>query len=244
MLTGKLKGKWFIAGFTLFLVSLLVYVYYTYSSARSEIMHAVDERLLNAATSVKHILGQSYHDRISQGYDIGFSVYQTKSKQLSELAQALDIAYVYSMIMRDNKVYFTSSSYTKDDQENARVTQFLDLYPEATDINRGVFYSTEPVFEQSSDQWGDFKTVFIPFVDKYGTTYITGADITLDDLNKKLQYSVTKAIITACFFFFIAVLVAAIYIYLLKRTLATDASTGFANHIALEYFIKKSNYKG
>ena len=241
MLTGKLKGKWFIAGFTLFLVSLLVYVYYTYSSARSEIMHAVDERLLNAATSVKHILGQSYHDRISQGYDIGFSVYQTKSKQLSELAQALDIAYVYSMIMRDNKVYFTSSSYTKDDQENARVTQFLDLYPEATDINRGAFYSTEPVFEQSSDQWGDFKTVFIPFVDKYGTTYITGADITLDDLNKKLQYSVTKAIITACFFFFIAVLVAAIYIYLLKRTLATDASTGFANHIALEYFIKKSN---
>tara|TARA_Y100000782_G_scaffold34187_1_gene38191 strand:+ start:2142 stop:3734 length:1593 start_codon:yes stop_codon:yes gene_type:complete len=145
------------------------------------------------------------------------------------------------MIMRDNKVYFTSSSYTKDDQENARVTQFLDLYPEATDINRGAFYSTEPVFEQSSDQWGDFKTVFIPFVDKYGTTYITGADITLDDLNKKLQYSVTKAIITACFFFFIAVLVAAIYIYLLKRTLATDASTGFANHIALEYFIKKSN---
>ncbi len=241
MLTGKLKGKWFIAGFTLFLVSLLVYVYYTYSSARSEIMHAVDERLLNAATSVKHILGQSYHDRISQGYDIGFSVYQTKSKQLSELAQALDIAYVYSMIMRDNKVYFTSSSYTKDDQENARVTQFLDLYPEATDINRGAFYSTEPVFEQSSDQWGDFKTVFIPFVDKYGTTYITGADITLDDLNKKLQYSVTKAIITACFFFFIAVLVAAIYIYLLKRTLTTDASTGFANHIALKYFIKKSN---
>ena len=241
MLTGKLKGKWFIAGFTLFLVSLLVYVYYTYSSARSEIMHAVDERLLNAATSVKHILGQSYHDRISQGYDIGFSVYQTKSKQLSELAQALDIAYVYSMIIRDNKVYFTSSSYTKDDQENARVTQFLDLYPEATDINRGAFYSTEPVFEQSSDQWGDFKTVFIPFVDKYGTTYITGADITLDDLNKKLQYSVTKAIITACFFFFIAVLVAAIYIYLLKRTLTTDASTGFANHIALKYFIKKSN---
>ncbi|KPZ58912.1 GGDEF domain-containing protein [Pseudoalteromonas sp. P1-7a] len=241
MLTGKLKGKWFIAGFTLFLVSLLVYVYYTYSSARSEIMRAVDERLLNAATSVKHILGQSYHDRISQGYDIGFSVYQTKSKQLSELAQALDIAYVYSMVMRDNKVYFTSSSYTKDDQENARVTQFLDLYPEATDINKGAFYSTEPVFEQSSDQWGDFKTVFIPFVDKYGTTFITGADITLDDLNKKLQYSVTKAIITACFFFFIAVLVAAIYIYLLKRTLATDASTGFANHIALEYFIKKSH---
>lgn len=241
MLTGKLKGNWFIAGFTLFLISLLVYVYYTYSTARSEIMNAVDERLLNAATSVKHILGQNYHDSINQGFDISFSVYQNKNKQLSELAQALDIAYVYSMIMRNNKVYFTSSSYTKEDQENARVTQFLDLYPEATDINMGAFYSTEPVFEQSSDQWGEFKTVFIPFVDSAGNTYITGADITLDDLNKKLQYSVTKAVITASFFFFIAILVAAIYIYLLKRTIATDSSTGFSNHIALEYFIKKSN---
>ncbi|MFP3831212.1 hypothetical protein, partial [Pseudomonas sp. SIMBA_021] len=43
------------------------------------------------------------------------------------------------------------------------------------------------------------------------------------------------------FFFFIAVLVAAIYVYLLKRSLATDSSTGFENHIALEYLLKKSN---
>ncbi|MEH6731403.1 MAG: GGDEF domain-containing protein [Pseudoalteromonas distincta] len=239
---GRVKVSWIVAGFSLFLISLLTYVYYTYQTTRAEIMQSVDNRLLNAATSVKHILGDDYLSAVNQGDNISFSYYQDKSKQLSEFAQALDIAYVYSMILKDGKVLFSSSSYTQDDQNNGKVTQFLDLYPEATDANISAFYSTEPVFEISSDQWGHFKTIFIPYVDPInGNTYLTGADITIYDLNEKLKESVSKAAAMASFFFFIAILVAAIYIYLLKRSLATDSSTGFSNHIALEYFIKKSN---
>ena len=239
---GRVKVSWIVAGFSLFLISLLTYVYYTYQTTRAEIMQSVDNRLLNAATSVKHILGENYLSAVNQGDNISFSYYQNKSKQLSEFAQALDIAYVYSMILKDGKVLFSSSSYTQDDQNNGKVTQFLDLYPEATDANISAFYSTEPVFEISSDQWGHFKTIFIPYVDPInGNTYLTGADITIYNLNEQLKESVSKAAAMASFFFFIAILVAAIYIYLLKRSLATDSSTGFSNHIALEYFIKKSN---
>jgi len=239
---GRVKASWIVAGFSLFLISLLTYVYYTYQTTRAEIMQSVDNRLLNAATSVKHILGENYLSAVNQGDNISFSYYQNKSKQLSEFAQALDIAYVYSMILKDGKVLFSASSYTQDDQNNGKVTQFLDLYPEATDTNLSAFYSTEPVFEISSDQWGHFKTIFIPYVDPInGNTYLTGADITIYNLNEKLKESVSKAAAMASFFFFIAILVAAIYIYLLKRSLATDSSTGFSNHIALESFIKKSN---
>ncbi|MBH0027831.1 GGDEF domain-containing protein [Pseudoalteromonas sp. SWN29] len=239
---GRVKVSWIVAGFSLFLISLLTYVYYTYQTTRAEIMQSVDNRLLNAATSVKHILGEDYLSAVNQGDNISFSYYQNKSKQLSEFAQALDIAYVYSMILKDGKVLFSSSSYTQDDQNNGKVTQFLDLYPEATDANLSAFYSTEPVFEISSDQWGHFKTIFIPYVDpNNGNTYLTGADITIYNLNQQLKESVSKAAAMASFFFFIAILVAAIYIYLLKRSLATDSSTGFSNHIALEYYIKKSN---
>ncbi|MBH0022231.1 GGDEF domain-containing protein [Pseudoalteromonas sp. SWXJ133] len=242
MSEGRVKASWIVAGFSLFLISLLTYVYYTYQTTRAEIMQSVDNRLLNAATSVKHILGENYLSAVNQGDNISFSYYQNKSKQLSEFAQALDIAYVYSMILKDGKVLFSASSYTQDDQNNGKVTQFLDLYPEATDTNLSAFYSTEPVFEISSDQWGHFKTIFIPYVDPInGNTYLTGADITIYNLNEKLKESVSKAAAMASFFFFIAILVAAIYIYLLKRSLATDSSTGFSNHIALEYFIKKSN---
>ena len=203
-------------------------------------MQQVDTRLLNAAVSVRHILGDDYHDNISSGLPIVRSTYFAKSRQLSEFANALDIAYVYSMVLKENNVHFSASSYTQDDQNTGKVTQFLDLYPEATQANLSAFYSTEPVFEISKDQWGHFKTIFVPYVDKNGNTYLTGADITIYDLNERLNESVSKAAALASFFFFIALLVSGIYIYLLKRAISTDSSSGFANHIALDYFIKKS----
>ncbi|MBQ4833995.1 GGDEF domain-containing protein [Pseudoalteromonas sp. MMG010] len=241
MQKGKFKIGGVIAGFTLFLISLLMYVYYTYHITRSEIMQAVDNRLLNAATSVNYILGDEYHNKINETHHIDLALYQEKNKQLSEFAASLDIAYVYSMILIDNKVHFTASSYTSDDISNGQITQFLDLYAAATDINLGAFYSTEPTFEISRDQWGHFKSIFIPYVDKNGKVYLTGADITIHDLEQKLQVSVSKAAAMASFFFFIAVLVAIIYISILKRSLSTDSSTGFENHIALQYFLNKSN---
>ncbi|MEC8225888.1 MAG: GGDEF domain-containing protein, partial [Pseudomonadota bacterium] len=78
------------------------------------------------------------------------------------------------------------------------------------------------------------------FVDDNGQTYITGADITKSDLNQQLQQSVTRAMVTSSFFFFIALLIAGLYFLQLKRSLSTDARTGFANHVALEYHIKKT----
>lgn len=242
MVNTSLRTNWIVAGFLIFLVSLLSYVYYTYHTARAEIMQQLDTRLLNAAVSVKHILGHDYHESLKSGRSVPQFVFQQKSRQLSEFANALDIAYVYAMVLKDNRVHFTASSYTQEDQNSGKVTQFFDLYPEATKANISAFYSTEPVFEISKDQWGHFKSIFVPYIDNAGNTYLTGADIKIYDLNQHLNQSVSKAAALASFFFFIALLVASIYIYLLKRALSTDSSSGFANHIALEYYMSKSSH--
>tara|TARA_Y100000310_G_scaffold325311_1_gene388599 strand:+ start:165 stop:2015 length:1851 start_codon:yes stop_codon:yes gene_type:complete len=237
---GMQKTSWLLYGFAVFFISLFGYIYYTYETTRSEIMANIDSKLLNAAVSVKHILGDDYHNTVNAGLPISSSTYKEKSLALSEYAKQMQLAYVYAMVLRDDKVYFSASSYTQKDQNTGRVTQFLDAYPEATELNKEAFYSTEPVFEISQDQWGYFKSIFVTFVDDNGQTYITGADITISDLNQQLQQSVTRAMVTSSFFFFIALLIAGLYFLQLKRSLSTDARTGFANHVALEYHIKKT----
>ena len=97
MLKGRVKVSWLVAGFALFLVSLVVYIYYTYHTTRAEIMESVDARLLNAAASVKHILGDDYLNTMNQNGQINFFDYEVKSRQLSEFAQSLDVAYVYNI---------------------------------------------------------------------------------------------------------------------------------------------------
>lgn len=238
MLQGKLRINGLISAFMLFLISLIICVYYTYSTIRSDVINTLDNRLINAATSVKYILGDDYHSKINKTQTISFATYESKSKQLSELAQALDIAYVYSMVLINGKVHFSASSYTQEDQNSGKVTQFLDLYPEATKANIGAFLSTEPVFEISSDQWGDFKTIFIPHIDKNGITYLTAADISLKTINNKLAQSASTSAVLGGFFLVVIILLLIMYNYATKRAAMRDSGSGFANHIALEkYFL-------
>ncbi|SFD02287.1 EAL domain-containing protein [Pseudoalteromonas denitrificans] len=230
--------NWALFGLFSFALSLSAYVYYIYQYNYQEIMDSVDAKLLDAATSVHHILGNTYHDNINGPSHIDRKQYLNISKKLSEFSHNLGLEYVYAMILIDNQVHFTASSYTATDLENNKLSYFYDLYSEATHNNKTAFYSTEPVYEYSQDQWGEFKSIFVPYQSSDGRTYLTGADITIKNLNTRLAKSITQTLITACFFFFIAVLVAVIYISILKRNLSTDSTTGFANHIALENDLK------
>ncbi|CAH9055844.1 hypothetical protein PSECIP111854_01662 [Pseudoalteromonas sp. CIP111854] len=227
---------WSLIGFSLFISSLIGYVAYTYHSTRTAIMTQIDEQLLRAAKSAQLILEGDYHNRLN---NMSALEYQQKSAQLTALAQAIGVEYVYAMIYRPPHVVFTASSYTTEDIKNNKLTQFLDKYPEATNINKAAFQSTEPVFETSEDQWGHFKTIFVPYISSNGTTYITGADMTINQVDTMLQKSVARATLTATFFFFIAVMVAAFYITLYRRSMSTDPRTGFANRVALERDLSK-----
>ena len=224
------------AGFFIFLTCLVGYVYYTYETTRTAIISDIDERLLHAAKSAQLLIGEQYHDDLAA---IQPEQYQRLSKQLSLLADTLNVEYVYSMLYEQPFVLFTSSSYTKEDVQANMLTRFLDPYPEATVTNKSAFRSTEPVFEISEDQWGRFKTILVPYISNTGKTYLVGADITMDSVQAQLNASVTRAILSGSFFFLIAVLVASFYFILYRKSLTTDPRTGFGNRIALEHDIKQ-----
>ncbi len=239
MLKGNLKLTRLALGTVFFLVSLIIYGYYTYSAIQSDVMRSIDNRLINAATSVKYILGSDYHYKTSQ--EISFASYQNKAEQLSALANDLNIDYLYSMILIDENIYFTASSYTQDDQNNGKVTQYLDLYPEATPINMAAFLSTAPIFEVSTAHRGHSKTVYIPHIAKNGRTYLTAADISVDKINTALITRLNQALLHFSCVLFILLLVYTLYCFGVRRSLMRDHATGFENHIALEKQLKKSN---
>ncbi|MBE0366451.1 EAL domain-containing protein [Pseudoalteromonas aurantia] len=228
---------WLFIGFSTFIASLAAYVGYTYHTTRQAIMDDIDTRLLYAAKSAQLIVGNDFHNQLE---NIEQYQFQSLSAKLTELSEALGVEYVYTMIYDSPYVRFTSSSFTKEDLENGRVTQFLDPYLEATVINKGAFRSTEPVFEVSEDQWGYFKTILVPFVSADGTIYLAGADITIDNVQRQLRSSVAKATLTASFFFFISLLVAGLYLLLYRKAMTSDTRTGFANRIALERDLAKN----
>ncbi|WP_462150652.1 EAL domain-containing protein [Pseudoalteromonas xiamenensis] len=242
MKTLKLKNipnLWLIVGAILFISSLVAYVYISYQTTREEIMSEVDARLLHAARTVPLILGRDYHDKLNQLTD---EDYQAASNKLSELAKALDMTYVYTMIYDPPSVRFTASSFTEYDHKIGRISRFKETYAEATAVNVQAFSSTTPLFEVAHDRWGSFKSVFVPYIAPSGQAYIAGADIALADLEAQLQQSARQAILTASFFFFIAALVGFLYFVTYRRTLEYDPSTGFPARVALMTKLRRKQH--
>lgn len=239
MLYAKFKLSRLVLSCAFFLMSLVVYSFYTYTTIYNDVMRTIDNRLLNAATSVKYVLGEQYHNTLP--VRIGPLTYQSKSKQLSQLARDLNVDYLYAMVSINDSIYFSASSYTKEDQTNGKVTQFLDLYPSATAINSTAFLSTEPTFEVSNAHWGHFRTVFIPYIDGNGRTYLTAADIKIATINQALIARFKSAIPSSLVFLAALLLIMLFYHYGVKRSLMRDTATGFANYTALEKHLKKSH---
>ncbi|ATD08997.1 EAL domain-containing protein [Pseudoalteromonas piscicida] len=235
--TSRLPVAWLVLASFIFLAALSIYVIANYYDTRRDIMARIDAQLINAATSANVIVGKKYHESPEH---ITPAEFKQKSHALTELARALNVEYVYTMVLKPPYVHFTASSYTREDLKLNRLTRYQDVYSEASITLKSAFHSTEPVFEIAKDKWGHFKSVFIPFVLPDGTTYIAGADLTIHDLESRLQESVMDAAIDASFFFVMFLVVVSLYFMYYKKTLTTDSRTGFGNRIALEQALKYS----
>ncbi|CCQ12646.1 putative orphan protein; putative EAL domain [Pseudoalteromonas luteoviolacea B = ATCC 29581] len=221
---------WLLIGLSLFISCLTGFVYHSYHKERNVIMTQIDERLLQAARSVPLIINANYHENL---VNISEKEKIEVSQKLTKLAQTLKVTYVYTMVFEPPYVRLSASSFTEDDRKNGTLSEFNEIYLEATPANINAFSSTSPTFEISQDKWGKFKSVFVPFLTSNGQVYLAGADIAIEDLEAQLEKSTEHAAMTASFFFFLALLVSLLYFYVYVRNLEYDLSTNYPNRAAL-----------
>ena len=109
---------WVLVVFFTFVISLAGYVYYTYHHTKTVIMEDIDETLRIAAQSANLFVGADYHDNLN---NISEAEFKHASEQLTKLAQAVGVEYVYTMVYDSPHVRFTASSYTVDDITNGNI---------------------------------------------------------------------------------------------------------------------------
>ena len=221
-----------------YLLAIAAYVYYQYQQTYQTKLAQIDLQLTNAVKAVPYLLGENYHNNISGPQHIPRAEYLELAKKLSLYAKDLRLQYVYSMIQVDGKVHFTSSSYTEDDLLRGQLSYFYDYYPEATEANKAAFASIAPVFEESVDQFGHFRSVLVPYQSGDGTVYLAGADIAITDLDQWLMASMQQSILSGSVFFGLALLLALSYAMVLRHNLTTDRSSGRRNALALEAHLR------
>ncbi|MBV5334922.1 MAG: hypothetical protein JZU49_03870, partial [Sulfuricurvum sp.] len=98
----SLDSKKIAFAFLFFMVTIILFGYYRFEQEKEHINQSINETLLRSVEIAKVVVGDHYHDRVS-GTPPSFQEEMQIITDLSALAKAEKVEYIYTMILDENK---------------------------------------------------------------------------------------------------------------------------------------------
>lgn len=138
--------------------------------------------------------------------DVSAAESRSNAAKLSEFTRIRDVVFIYSLVLRNNKIHFTASSATDEELNSGEgITYYFDHYEDVAPEVFDVFNSQKKSYLEFTDQWGTFRSVFIPMRAEDGSMYVTSADIETSHIDTLLRNSLLQQVTIAALFLFFAI---------------------------------------
>ncbi|BCG63704.1 MAG: hypothetical protein methR_P1432 [Methyloprofundus sp.] len=195
------KYKQTFSALVLYVFWVIGFAFYSFISEEKALYKAIDQQLVEAAQITPLLLSENlHHAKVTEG-DLTQEADIANMFKLSAYTDKNNIVYIYTLILQNNKIFFTSSSATaKERSTKEGLTVFFDHYDDVDPRVYAVFKNKQQIFIEYSDQWGTFRSVFMPLSAKDGSYYIAGADIAIDHIQTQLREHLYRTLIIALLF--------------------------------------------
>ncbi|MBK1724366.1 methyl-accepting chemotaxis protein [Thiocystis violacea] len=195
-MTLGLSSKLFLAMLLMNLLTSVAFTLYTYVSEKSSIMQGIDKTLLATAEGVR-LVGDAFHTRPAQSGSIAPETYTAFIDALTAFADKAQVQYIYTTIKRGDRILFTSSSYTQEEKASGDFTAFFDPYDDASEGLRAASADGRLHYDQYSDQWGRFRSIFVPARSSDGVDYVIGVDVSMAGIDETLRATLLRCLLIA-----------------------------------------------
>lgn len=176
---------------TVLLLSALASISYTfhlYDVRKTDLYSQIDSNLVFAAQVARQLIGDNVYDDAFNG---NFSKAESDALQLKayNILQSSDIKYMYTMIKPSDKVLFVLDTPEQEDVEQKTFRAPLATYDEPSDKLVSAFSKNNatPIFDEYTDEWGTFRSVFIPYTTSSGKTFVVGVDTPISTIQTELN---------------------------------------------------------
>ena len=200
----KPKQKVLFAGF-LYLSFIIIFTYLNVLNKEQTLYQELDVQLEKAATIPKLLLPPELHHKDMKKGELSEAQMYDNILTLSKFTDQRDIIYIYTLILRDDTVLFTSSSATIEERESGEALSFyFDHYDDVDPRVFDIFKTKEKSYLEYTDQWGTFRSVFIPSYSPDGTFYLSVADLSVSHIQSLLNQQIYNSILIAILFLLFA----------------------------------------
>ena len=187
MIFTQKKQKLFYSFIILLILLASLFTFYQYEMQKKFFYKCIDDKLKNVAYSGAFLLGDTLNNRDFNTTQISSQQNKKNALLLSKLTDENDVKFVYTMIKHKGKIYFTSSSITKEQYKNNFYIPYLLEYKGATPKLKASFENHQSYFGEATDEYGTFRSIIMPRKTKDGYWYLIGADIDVSFVKKQLH---------------------------------------------------------
>jgi methyl-accepting chemotaxis protein len=167
---------------------------YLYTEKKSDLYQAIDEKLLSSAIALGYHYGP-HNDTFTLEKPMSQEAYKTMSIGMSKSSEAMGMAFVYSMVVgKEGKAHFTASSESQEDYDKGNGSSFGETYEEASPELFHAVKSGKYQYDEYTDKWGTFRSIFYPASTPQGKVYIIGLDIKIDTIGETLNAMLIKTL--------------------------------------------------
>jgi hypothetical protein len=119
------------------------FAYYSFNHEKDRLYASLDEQLESAALTTALLLPDKLHHKNMEKESLSPQADTQNMLALSSYTDNSDIVYTYTLILRNDKIFFTSSSATPEERQSGEnLSSYFDHYD---DVDPGVFeiFSTQ-----------------------------------------------------------------------------------------------------
>jgi sigma-B regulation protein RsbU (phosphoserine phosphatase) len=190
----SLKIRYKIASLvlTVVLLTTAVFAVVNYLTARAEFFQGVDARLTAATAAVPLLLPPGYTDRALAPDSIGAEEFHQIDRRLTEYADRAGVYYVYTFVLRDGKIYTTSTSESKSDRQTGSLGVYWQPYYRPPRELFDCFRDGKTRYAEYTDEFAQFRSRFVPITTASGHRYVVGADEEFTGIRRHLLWIMAR----------------------------------------------------
>lgn len=195
---------YFIICLLLYAVGIIAFVIWRNNQTEKYIITDIDHRLVLAAKCLPYLLAPDFHDRAIDATSISFEEEMANRKAISSLAFETDFQWLYTLVEKDGKFYFSAPTVT-DEEGRQQKRWYFHPYNDVPAEFVQAFKENRTVFTEYTDQWGAFRSIALPRTSPGGNRYLSCADFSIDFVDGLLKERFWQSILTALFFLFLGI---------------------------------------
>jgi len=175
------------------LLSSGAFAFYVYRVHRDDLRAGLDRQLVTTAQALK-LSADEVHDRLARDGALDDAAYRALLRRQASFARAAGVAYAYTLIERDGALQFTSDSPSEEDFADASYAKLFEVYAEASPGLREAVRTHQTRYDEYTDKWGSFRSLFVPTRTAAGNAYVIGVDVDIAHVHGDLRATLWKAL--------------------------------------------------